>query len=129
MTLAGLLLERRIVQGVEVATGRDRFWANFGQKQPMQIVVTDGALRQHPEPVHLGMMEYEIVNNPTYVLIVEYEVSMQRWMPVYVYFYKRHALHVKQFKHELRGFLGHMLEFKQDHKKLEELLDELLPHE
>ena len=122
-----LFTQGLIVSQPDVATGRKRFWANFGPKEPTQILVTDGATRQHPnpDPTRLGVMEYEVVDEPTYVLIVEHDEPNKAWVIIYAYFFKRRLLNTRRLKHELRMFKPANL----SPERLEELLKNIPHHD
>lgn len=126
MALALDLFEQDVIRSQpDVATGRKRFWANFGPKEPMQIIVTDGELHLHVEPKRIGVVEYEVVGDPTYVLIVEHDEPNGQWVIVYAYFFKKHVLRTGKLKHEIRLFNSVNL----SPEKLEALLNNIPHHD
>lgn len=108
--LALHLFEQGVVTAQpDVASGRTKFWANFGPRRPTQVIVTDGAIKQHPNPDNIGVMEYKLADDATYVLVVEHDADSRHWIIIYAYFCHKHRLNTKKLKAELRTFHPHNL--------------------
>jgi len=104
--LALLLFSEGIIPQPNVGGHRKRFWAFFGHEHPTQIIVTDGATKQHPASNKIGVMEYRVVDDPTYVLIVERDEERARWVIRYAYFFHKHRLRADSLMYQLRLFSG-----------------------
>ena len=83
---------------------RKKYWTYMGHDKPRQIIVTDGATQQHLDSNAAVEIEYHVLDDPSYVLVVEWKEERLRWVIHYACFFSRNWLRSDKLMYQLRIF-------------------------
>jgi hypothetical protein len=112
-----------LIPECEISSERTEFFTNYGEKTPVQALVTDGTYRSYPDPHNPGIMLWKVGHNATFVLIIQWsDEEPKGWHILHVHFCSRRRLRKTRLKHELRQFNSTKLSPESLEANLSEIL-------